>query len=126
VIGFFDTYRQLYPVSRDTLRGIADRFQQWLKSWSAKRARARRGRRGAEGANTARTYERASAARPLRDWGRQACDEAADVVAGEGGFQKVDLMDHGSLYETGSFFGQELQGLRARAAGKSNRERDRP
>jgi len=25
VIGFFDTYRQLYPVSRDTLRGIADR-----------------------------------------------------------------------------------------------------
>ena len=33
VIGFFDTYRQLYPVSRDTLRGIADRFQQWLASW---------------------------------------------------------------------------------------------
>src|SRR5208282_3858232 len=30
-------YRQLYPVSRDTLRGIADGFQQWLKSWSAKR-----------------------------------------------------------------------------------------
>ena len=27
VVGFFDTYRQLYPVSRDTLRGIADRFQ---------------------------------------------------------------------------------------------------
>ena len=26
VVGFFDTYRQLYPVSRDTLRGIADRF----------------------------------------------------------------------------------------------------
>ena len=37
VIGFFDAYRQLYPVSRDTLRGIADGFQQWLKSWSAKR-----------------------------------------------------------------------------------------
>src|SRR5271166_2637968 len=37
VIGFFDTYRQLYPVSRDTLRGIADHFQQWLKAWSAKR-----------------------------------------------------------------------------------------
>jgi len=36
VIGFFDTYRQLYPVSRDTLRGIADHFQQWLKAWSAK------------------------------------------------------------------------------------------
>ena len=37
VIGFFDAYRRLYPVSRDTLRGIADGFQQWLKSWSAKR-----------------------------------------------------------------------------------------
>ena len=37
VIGFFDAYRQLYPVSRDTLRGIADHFQQWLKAWSAKR-----------------------------------------------------------------------------------------
>lgn len=37
VVGFFDAYRQLYPVSRDTLRGIADGFQQWLKSWSAKR-----------------------------------------------------------------------------------------
>ena len=37
VIGFFTAYRQLYPVSRDTLRGIADGFQQWLKSWSAKR-----------------------------------------------------------------------------------------
>src|SRR5208337_4429367 len=37
VIGFFAAYRQLYPVSRDTLRGIADGFQQWLKSWSTKR-----------------------------------------------------------------------------------------
>ncbi len=37
VVGFFDTYRQLYPVSRDTLQGIADRFQQWLKQWSEKR-----------------------------------------------------------------------------------------
>ena len=26
VIGFFDTYRHLYPVSRDVLRGAADRF----------------------------------------------------------------------------------------------------
>jgi len=37
VIRFFDTSRRLYPVSRDTLRGIADGFQQWLKSWSAER-----------------------------------------------------------------------------------------
>jgi len=29
VIGFFDAYRHLYPVSRGTLHGIADRFQQW-------------------------------------------------------------------------------------------------
>jgi len=36
VIGFFDTYRQLYPVSRQVLGGIADRFQQWLKAWSEK------------------------------------------------------------------------------------------
>ena len=37
VVGFFDTYRKLYPVSRDTLRGIADRFQSWLKPWAEKR-----------------------------------------------------------------------------------------
>ena len=37
VVGFFDTYRQLYPVSRQVLSGIADRFQQWLKAWSEKR-----------------------------------------------------------------------------------------
>ena len=36
VIGFFDTYRHLYPVSRGVLHGIAVRFQQWLKAWSAK------------------------------------------------------------------------------------------
>jgi hypothetical protein len=37
VVGFFGTYRQRYPVSRDTLRGIADRFQQWLASWVQRR-----------------------------------------------------------------------------------------
>jgi len=37
VIGFFNTYRQLYPVSRHTLRGIAEQFQSWLKGWSEKR-----------------------------------------------------------------------------------------
>jgi len=49
VIGFFNTYRQLYPVSRQVLGGIADRFQQWLKAWSEKRKvpvlEAPRGRR---------------------------------------------------------------------------------
>jgi len=31
VVGFFNTYRQLYPVSRHTLRDIAEQFQRWLK-----------------------------------------------------------------------------------------------
>ncbi len=37
VVGFFNTYRQLYPVSRNTLRGIADQFQHWLKGWTERR-----------------------------------------------------------------------------------------
>lgn len=37
VVGFFNTYRRLYPVSRDTLRGIAEQFQQWVQSWSKKK-----------------------------------------------------------------------------------------
>jgi hypothetical protein len=36
VVGFFNHFRQLYPVSRKTLRGISDQFQQWVKGWSAK------------------------------------------------------------------------------------------
>jgi hypothetical protein len=38
VVGFFNTYRQLYPVSRTTLRGIAEQFQAWLKAWAGKRS----------------------------------------------------------------------------------------
>jgi hypothetical protein len=37
VVGFFDTYRQLYPVTRDTLRAIPEQFQQWIKGRCAKR-----------------------------------------------------------------------------------------
>jgi hypothetical protein len=37
VVGFFNTYRQLYPVTRYTLRNIADQFQQWVKERAAKR-----------------------------------------------------------------------------------------
>ena len=37
VVGFFNTYRQLYPVSRHMLRDIAEQFQRWLKEWSEKR-----------------------------------------------------------------------------------------
>src|SRR6202011_777111 len=31
VVGFFSTYRHLYPVSRDVLRGVAEQFQGWVK-----------------------------------------------------------------------------------------------
>ena len=31
VVGFFDTYRRVYPVSRDVLRGAAEQFQDWVK-----------------------------------------------------------------------------------------------
>jgi hypothetical protein len=34
VVGFFNTYRRLYPVTRHLLRGIAEHFQQWLKGWT--------------------------------------------------------------------------------------------
>ena len=37
VVGFFNTYRQLYPVTRDTLRGIADQFQRWVTERAEKR-----------------------------------------------------------------------------------------
>src|SRR3979411_2259032 len=30
VVGFFNTYCQLYPVTRYTLRDIADQFQRWV------------------------------------------------------------------------------------------------
>src|SRR6476620_10956374 len=49
VVGFFNTYRQHYPLSRRTLRDIAEQFQRWLKGWSEKRnipvAEAPKGRR---------------------------------------------------------------------------------
>jgi hypothetical protein len=39
VVGFFNTYRQQYPVSRDVLRDIATQFQNWVvnrsQKWSA-------------------------------------------------------------------------------------------
>src|SRR5258707_13413010 len=37
VVGFFNTYRQLYPVRRYPLRDIADQFQRWAKDRTAKR-----------------------------------------------------------------------------------------
>jgi nitric oxide reductase subunit B len=32
---------------------------------------------------------------------------ASDIVAGKGGFQKADLMDYGSLYGMGSYYGED-------------------
>ena len=34
VVGFFSTYRQLYPVSHDVLRDIATQFHNWAKNRS--------------------------------------------------------------------------------------------
>lgn len=49
VIGFFDTYRQQYPVSRDLLRGIANDFHTWVQQharlWRAPILEAPEGRR---------------------------------------------------------------------------------
>src|SRR5260370_19721340 len=36
VVGFFNTYRQQYPVSRDVLRDIAEQFQNWVVNRSQK------------------------------------------------------------------------------------------
>jgi hypothetical protein len=53
VVGFFNTYRQLYPVGRNTLRSISDQFQAWLKAWAGKRnipvTEAPKGRRDGAG-----------------------------------------------------------------------------
>ena len=37
VVGFFNTYRQLHPVTRYTLRDIADQFQRWVTERAEKR-----------------------------------------------------------------------------------------
>ena len=57
---------------------------------------------------TVLTYERA-APQPDRfvAAGRATLMTADDVVAGKAGFQKADLMDYGSLYGMGSYFGQD-------------------
>ena len=51
VVGFFNTYRQLYPVTRYTLRDIADQFQRWVTERAEKRnipiVEAPKGRRDA-------------------------------------------------------------------------------
>lgn len=49
VLGFFWSYRQIYPVSRDVLRDIADQYRNWVKNrslkWNAPILEAPEGRR---------------------------------------------------------------------------------
>jgi hypothetical protein len=78
VVGFFNTYRQLYPVSRHTLRDTAEQFQRWLKGWSEKRnipvAEAPKGRTSPQ-----RVIHAASPPgppRPLRDFRSQIIVQA--------------------------------------------------
>src|ERR1051326_7337030 len=57
---------------------------------------------------TVLTYERA-APQPDRFVAADGATlmSADDIVAGKAGFQKADLMDYGSLYGMGSYFGQD-------------------
>ena len=57
---------------------------------------------------TVLTYERA-APQPDRfvAAGGATLMTADDIVAGKAGFQKADLMDYGSLYGMGSYFGED-------------------
>src|SRR6478609_9620493 len=57
---------------------------------------------------TVLTYERA-APQPDRSitTGGATIMTDDDIVAGKAGFQKADLMDYGSLYGMGSYFGQD-------------------
>jgi nitric oxide reductase subunit B len=41
------------------------------------------------------------------DTSGQVLMTGADIVAGKGGFQKADLMDYGSIYGMGSYFGED-------------------
>ena len=49
VVGFFSSHRQLYPVTRDVLRDIANQFQNWAQNrsikWGAPILEAPEGRR---------------------------------------------------------------------------------
>jgi hypothetical protein len=51
VVGFFNTYRQLYPVSKPVLKDIATQYQRWVtaqaKAWRAPIVEAPAGRRDA-------------------------------------------------------------------------------
>ena len=48
---------------------------------------------------------------------------SADIIAGKGGFQKADLMDYGSLYGMGSYFGEDYTANELVQLGTLTRER---
>src|SRR6266446_2743682 len=59
VVGFFGTYRRLYPVSRDVLRSAAEQFQCWVKdqATSGTPRLSRRQRAGATNSSTLTSRE---------------------------------------------------------------------
>ncbi len=61
------------------------------------------------------TYKTYQLAPPLPDKflspSGQVVMTADDIVAGKGGFQQADLMDYGSLYGMGSYFGEDYTAL---------------
>ena len=57
---------------------------------------------------TVLTYEQAPPhPDAFTDRGGNVVMSADDIVAGKGGFQKADLMDYGSIYGMGSYFGED-------------------
>ena len=49
-----------------------------------------------------------------------------DIVAGKGGFQKADLMDYGSLYGMGSYYGEDYTASTLVRLGAAHAEQRRP
>jgi len=47
---------------------------------------------------------------------------SGDIVAGKGGFQKADLMDYGSIYGMGSYFGEDYTASTLHQLGSMTRE----
>jgi len=57
---------------------------------------------------TVLTYEKAPPhPQAFTDTGGNVIMSADDIVAGKGGFQRADLMDYGSIYGMGSYFGED-------------------
>jgi nitric oxide reductase subunit B len=57
---------------------------------------------------TVLTYEKAPPhPQAFTDQAGNVIMSADDIVAGKGGFQKADLMDYGSIYGMGSYFGED-------------------